>query len=78
MLELLDLLSQTNPSSKWRQGEQGLLELLDSLCQQLDCDSSMEEEGDKLCRRLDCNLATEEEEDDFALLGGRLSPAETR
>jgi hypothetical protein len=37
----------------------------------------MEEEGDKL-QQLDCNSATEEKEDNFALLGGILSPVEER
>ena len=41
------------------------------------CDLAVEEEGDKLWQ-LDCNLATEEEEDGFALLGGRLSAADSR
>jgi hypothetical protein len=55
-----------------------LLELLDLLSQQPDCNLAMEEERDKLWQ-LDYDSAMEEDEDnDFALLGGRLSPAEAR
>ncbi len=39
------------------------------------CDSAMEEAE---LRRLDCYLAMEEEEDDFALLEGWLSAADSR
>ncbi len=78
MLELLDLLSQMDPSSERRRGEQELLESLNLLHQQPDCNLAMEEEGDKLWQ-LDCNSAMEkEEEDNFVLLGGRLSPEEAR